>query len=97
MIRVGKSDQVARKPSVELCPARPTALQGRVDVGGDLVVLTTEGAVSLHVALLEQRLQHDGFGVQRVDPPPAWDETRLAHPGAKERSDTLQKADHRRS
>jgi hypothetical protein len=27
--------------------------------------------VSLHVALLEQRLQHDRLGVQRVGPPSA--------------------------
>jgi hypothetical protein len=67
MIRVGKSDQISRKPSVELCPARPTALESRVDAGGDLVVLTTKSAVSLHVALLEQHLQHDELGVQRVD------------------------------
>src|SRR5947209_6128949 len=71
MIRVGKSDQVAGKPSVELCPARPTALQGTVNLGGNLVVFTTESAVSLHVALLEQRVQHDRLGVQRVGPPSA--------------------------
>src|SRR5437764_9680047 len=68
MIDVGKSDQAARKPSVELCPAWPTTLQGPVDLDGNLVVFMAKSTVSLHVALLEQHLQQDRFGVQQVDP-----------------------------
>jgi hypothetical protein len=89
MIDVGKSDQGARKPPVELRAAWPTTLQGPVDFGGNLVVFTAESTVSLHVALLEQHLQQDRFGVQRVDPLGVrGDET--STPGDKVRSDELQ-------
>jgi hypothetical protein len=89
MIYVGKPDQVARKPSVELCPARPTTFQSPIDLGSNLVVFATKSAVSLHVALLEQHLQQDRLGVQRVTPS-AREEMRLAQSGDKARSDELQ-------
>ena len=52
MVSVGKSDQVTGKPSVELRLTRPTAFERRVNLGGNPVILATERAVGLQVALL---------------------------------------------
>ena len=91
MVGIGKSDQVTGKSPVELCPARPTAPQSRIDGSGDPIVLTTKSTVSLQVTLLEQRLEHDRLGVQLVAPPSASEEMRLSRPGDKARSYELQK------
>ena len=95
MVRKGKSNQVASKPSVELCLARPTAPKSRIDGRRNLVVLTAKGAVSLQVAMLEQHFEHDELGVQWVDLL-RQDGTRLPHPGDQERPDEIQKLEKRR-
>jgi len=64
VIRVWDSNQVTGQPPVELRLAWPTTPQSRIDVHRNSVVLATKGPMSLQVAVLEQHLQHDGFGVQ---------------------------------
>ena len=66
VVRVGKSNQLAGQPSVELCFAGPATPQSRISFRGDPVVLTAKSAVGLQVTVLEQHLQHDRrLGVQR--------------------------------
>jgi len=64
VICVWDSNQVTGQPPVELRLAWPTTPKSRIDIRRNSVVLATKGSVSLEVAVLEQHLQHDGFGVQ---------------------------------
>jgi hypothetical protein len=64
VIRVWDSNQVTGQPPVKLRLAWPTTPKSRINVRSNSVVLATKGPVSLQVAVLEQHLQHDGFGVQ---------------------------------